>query len=184
MRAREWCRKQRIKKEEDIIRKVWHTWMHCQWTDGSFSLGRFHQTLFAKQKHARHTVFGEKFAIQFHQHSVTLNQARTVLKFAKICSLFAKSVCRSLNAMRLKKLLILFAPTNVDEIDPLSRRKHGSLYLEWEKWNNAKMKERIKNDPEWRSDVLISNQRFLNLLSSSFSLLVPKKYNSHPFQLK
>ena len=39
---------------------------------------------------------------------------------AKICSKFAKFVCRLPNAVHQKKLLILFAQTNVEEIDPLS----------------------------------------------------------------
>ena len=41
-----------------------------------------------------------------------------MLKFAKIYSQFYKSVCRSPNVLRQEKLLILFARTNVDEIDP------------------------------------------------------------------
>ena len=41
-----------------------------------------------------------------------------MLKFAKIYSLFSKSVRRSPNVLRHEKLLILFARTNVDEIDP------------------------------------------------------------------
>ena len=41
MRARSDAESRELKKEEDIIRKVWHTFMHCcQWMYGSFSLSR------------------------------------------------------------------------------------------------------------------------------------------------
>ena len=56
---------------------------------------------------SRGTVFGEKIATQLHQHSVTYNQPKTVLKFAKM---WAPHVP--------KLFLILFARANVDEIDP------------------------------------------------------------------
>ena len=58
-------------------------------------MGRFHQTLCAKEN----DTFGEKFAVQFHQLNVK----------AKIMSKFAKIACCLPNAIRQKKLLILFA---------------------------------------------------------------------------
>jgi hypothetical protein len=41
-----------------------------------YKKGRFHQTLFAKQKDAMCTAFGKKTAFQFHQHSVGSFYAR------------------------------------------------------------------------------------------------------------
>ena len=73
-------------------------------------------------KRRRRTAFGEKNAIQFHQHTVALNWPQTV---HKICAPFAKYVRCSPVAVLHKRLRILKAKKsrakvgrNVDEIDP------------------------------------------------------------------
>jgi len=46
--------------------------------------------LFVKKKDAGAQHSAVKFSVKFQQQSVTLNQPKTVLKFAKICTALAK----------------------------------------------------------------------------------------------
>jgi hypothetical protein len=55
--------------------------------------------LFCQAKSCRRTVFGKKFAVQFHQQS---SKAKISLKFAKICNLFAKKCVKSCAQMLMK----------------------------------------------------------------------------------
>ena len=85
-------------------------------------LGSISPNFVRQAKRRRRTAFGEKNAIQFHQHTVALNWPQTV---HKICAPFAKYVRCSPVAVLHKRLRILKAKKsrakvgrNVDEIDP------------------------------------------------------------------
>ena len=86
------------------------------------TLGSISPNFVRQAKRRQRTAFGEKNAIQFHQHTVALNWPQTV---HKICAPFAKYVRCSPVAVLHKRLRILKAKKlrskvgrNVDEIDP------------------------------------------------------------------